>query len=535
MASTYKIIEKNVAEIDFQIPVEEFREGIDYAFKKNRKRFQVPGFRPGKAPLNIVTKYYGEGVLYDDAIEFVADKAYAAALEEHNLSPVSRPQIEEITEIGMDKGVKFLLRVTLKPEVTLGKYTGLGIKKEKFKLIPEMIDEELYRLQERNSRMVPVEDREVQDGDIANIDYEGFLDDVAFDGGTANNYDLRIGSGTFIPGFEDQVIGKSKGDEFDVNVKFPEEYHNDELKGKDVVFKVKLNEIKVKELPELNDEFAQDISEFDTLDEYKSDLKEKLTKDGEVKAENDFLDKVIQTVTDNAQVDIPDVMVEHEIEHTIQEQAYTMERQGLEFERYLQYMGQDLDSYKETIKPGTVKKIKTNLVLEAIGKELNFDLSDDDLEAEYGKIAEQYGMEIEKVKEQFSGNDSFVRENALYNKTIEYLKDNADAAKSSSSTGKKKTKSSDEVQEKEAEKVKKGKKEADKKDSVKKEPVKKESVDKESDKEETKKKEPDKKESDKKENKKKEQAKNESVKNEALKNETVKKETVKKEKEKEGR
>ena len=422
MSSTVKIGENSLAEIAFDISKEEFAEALNVAFRKNIKRFAIPGFRPGKAPMNLVVKYYGEGVLYDDAIEYTAEKAYTEAVSEHSLDPVSRPQIDEISEIGSDKGVKFTIKVTVKPEVELGEYSGLGITKDEPVISDEEVDKELEKVRERNARMIPVEDRAVLDGDTANIDYEGFLDGVPFDGGKGSSYDLRIGSGTFIPGFEEQVIGRNEGDEFDVNVTFPEEYHSEELKGKAVVFKVKLNSIKAKELPEIDDEFAKDVSEFDTIVEYKDSLRTKLTETALKNADIDFEEKLVKAVVDRSKVNVPDVMTENEIDRMIDEQASRMKYQGIELEQYLQYMGQDMQSFRDSLKEAALDRVRTNLVMESLGKKLAIEVSDDETDAEIARLSEQYGLKPEEIKAQFDGNLSFIKENVIFRKTIDYLK-----------------------------------------------------------------------------------------------------------------
>ncbi|NCU26768.1 trigger factor [Candidatus Nomurabacteria bacterium] len=353
---------------------------------------------------------------------YTAEKAYTEAVSEHSLDPVSRPQIDEISEIGSDKGVKFTIKVTVKPEVELGEYSGLGITKDEPVISDEEVDKELEKVRERNARMIPVEDRAVLDGDTANIDYEGFLDGVPFDGGKGSSYDLRIGSGTFIPGFEEQVIGRNEGDEFDVNVTFPEEYHSEELKGKAVVFKVKLNSIKAKELPEIDDEFAKDVSEFDTIVEYKDSLRTKLTETALKNADIDFEEKLVKAVVAGSKVNVPDVMTENEIDRMIDEQASRMKYQGIELEQYLQYMGQDMQSFRDSLKEAALDRVRTNLVMESLGKKLAIEVSDDETDAEIARLSEQYGLKPEEIKAQFDGNLSFIKENVIFRKTIDYLK-----------------------------------------------------------------------------------------------------------------
>ncbi len=443
MSSTVNMTENSLAEIAFDVSKEDFAEALKAAFRKNIKRFAIPGFRPGKAPMNLVMKYYGEGVLYDDAIEYAAGKAFTEAVTEHMLEPVSRPEIDEITEIGSDKGMKFTIKVTVKPEVRLGSYKGLGITREQPEINDEQVEQELNKIRERNARMIPAEDRAALDGDTANIDYEGFLDGVPFEGGKGSSYDLRIGSGTFIPGFEEQVIGRNIGEEFDVNVTFPEDYHSEELKGKAVVFKAKLNGIKVKELPEADDEFAKDVSEFDTIAEYKESLRAKLIETAQKNADLDFEEKLVKAVVDGSEVSIPDVMTENETDRMIDEQSSRMKYQGIELEQYLQYMGQDMGSFRESLKETAFSRVKTNLVMEALGKELAFEVSDEDNENELNRIAEQYGLKAEDVKAQFSDDLSFIKGNVIFRKTIDYLKSEASEAAPVKKKTTKKTKKTD--------------------------------------------------------------------------------------------
>jgi len=293
MSSVINKKENSIVEIDFDISAEDFKDALKKSFQKNAKKFNVPGFRPGKAPMNIITKYYGEGALYDDAIEIIANDSYVKAVEEHQISPVSRPEINNVSEIGSGKGVKFSILVTVKPEVTLGQYKGIEVIRTVPGVTAEQVDAELDKVRERNARMLPVEDREALTGDTVNIDYEGFLEGVPFDGGKGAGYDLKIGSGTFIPGFEEQVIGRAVNDEFAINVTFPEDYQKDELKGKAVVFKVKVNTIKIKELPQVDDEFAKDVSEFNTLQEYKESLRMKLMETAQKKSDAEFEEQVL--------------------------------------------------------------------------------------------------------------------------------------------------------------------------------------------------------------------------------------------------
>lgn len=443
MKSEVNMKEKSLAEIVFDVPPEEFKKALEKAFRKNSKKFSIPGFRPGKAPMNIVTKYYGEGVLYDDAVEDIAQSAYTKAIEEHSLDVVSKPEIDEISEIGSEKGIKFTIKVTVKPEVQLGEYKGVKVEKEELKISREDIEKELDGVRERNSRMVPADDREAREGDTANIDYEGFLDGESFEGGKGQGYDLRIGSNSFIPGFEDQVKGKKAGDEFEVNVTFPEDYHAENLKGKDVVFNVKLNSIKVKELPEADDEFAKDVSEFDTLEEYKKSLEEKLEKRERERIEKEFEENVIKKVVEGSSVEIPDTMIENEADRMVQEQATRMKQQGIELEQFLQYTGQKMENFKQQMRESAQDSVKTKLVIEAIEKELDFEITQEEIDEQIEKMAEQYNMKVEEVKKQIPEDADFIKDSIKTTKTVEYLKNEAESVakgkKKTSKTPKKKT------------------------------------------------------------------------------------------------
>jgi len=421
MASILEKKDKNVVVVTIDVSPEDFAGALQRSFRKNAGKFNIPGFRKGKAPMGLVTKYYGEGVLYDDAIDYAATPAYAAAIAEHGLDPVSRPDME-ILEINRSTGLKFSVTVTVKPEVKLGQYKGVEAVIPEYPVSDEDTDNELIRIQERNSRLIPVEDRPVQDGDTVNIDYEGFLGDEPFQGGKGASYDLKIGSKTFIPGFEDQLIGRSSGDEFDIGVTFPDDYGNEDLKGKAVVFKVKINAVKVRELPALDDEFAKDVSEFDTLGEYKESLRAKLLESAEKRAAAAFEENVIQNVVKNAEIDIPHVMVDQEIENMVNEQKNQMHYQGIELEQYLGYINQTMDTFKEQLHEPAENRVRTQLVLEAIAKAEAVDATEDEITAEVERMAAQYGMKAEDLKARITpGEDSFVKESVINHKTVELL------------------------------------------------------------------------------------------------------------------
>ena len=405
--------------LTIQISKEDFGKALMSAFNKNKQKFQIPGFRKGKVPYHMVKQYYGEGVLYDDAIDFSATPAYQEAIKEHDLKVVSRPEMD-IVEIGSEKGLTFTITVTEKPEVTLGDYKGVEVPYHYHPASNEDVQAELDRVLERNSRLIPVEGRNVEDKDTVTIDYEGFVDGVAFDGGKGENYDLKIGSNSFIPGFEDQLIGHAAGENFSIQVTFPEEYHSEELKGKDASFQVTIHEIKMKEMPALDDEFAKDVSEFDTLEEYKADILINLEKSALERAENTFKNSVVEVVAEKATVDIPDCMIENEVERIVEDQSMRMRQQGIQLEQYLQYVGQTVDEFKEQVRPDALPRVKGNLVVEAVVKAENIEVSDEDVEAEIQKMADQYKMPVENIKAAM-GDLSSIRENLAMSKAVDLM------------------------------------------------------------------------------------------------------------------
>lgn len=399
--------ENNTVDFTITVSKETFGAAVDEAFKKNVKKISVPGFRKGKAPRKLIEKTYGEGIFFDEAVDSVLPAAYDDAVKELNLEPVDTPKID-IKEIGKDKDLVVSASVTVKPEVKLGEYKGLKLDDIVHTVSDDDVDAELSKRQEKAARQVTVEDRAVQEKDTATIDFEGFIDGTAFAGGKGENFELVIGSGQFIPGFEEQIIGKSIGDEFDVNVTFPEDYHSEELKGKAAVFKTKVNAISYKELPELDDEFAKDVSEFDTLAELKEDIKKKLQESADARTKQEKENAAVDKVVENMTVDVPECMVNTRIESTIRENNARMAQQGISFEQYLGYMGTTLDQFKEQIKPNAELQVKGTLALEQIAKEENIEVSEADLEEQLKKMAEAYSMELEKVKE-------FMREEDLEN------------------------------------------------------------------------------------------------------------------------
>ena len=391
-------IEKNSVKLTIEIDKEAFDAAIQKSYKKNVKHIAIPGFRKGKAPKAIIEKYYGVGVFYEDAVNFVCPDAYEFAVKEAGIEPVDRPEID-IETIGEGENLVITATVTVKPEVELGEYKGVSAEKKNYKTKVADVDAEIKAAQEKNARMINVEDRAVKKGDFTVIDFEGFTDGVAFAGGKGTDHNLEIGSGQFIPGFEDQLVGAKIGEEVEVNVTFPEEYHAEELKGKPAVFKVTVKSIQQKELPELNDDFAKDVSEFDTFEEYKADVKAKLDKANADKTAAEYEGNVIKVVADNAKVDIPDCMIDAKIEDMIRDFSYRLSSQGLSLDQYMQFTGSTVDTFKEQFKEQAAEQVKTSLVLEKIAKLENIEVTDEDVENEFKNMAEMYGMEVDKLKE----------------------------------------------------------------------------------------------------------------------------------------
>ncbi len=389
---------KNMVKLTITCAAADFEEACKKAFQKNKDKLNIQGFRKGKAPYAIVTKMYGKSMFYEDAANILIPEAYDEAAKNCGIEIVSRPEID-VTEIGEGKDFVFTATVAKKPEVTLGEYKGVTVDKIEISVSDEEIEEELKKTQEQNAREINIEDRPVQDGDTAVIDYEGFCDGVAFAGGKGENHPLVIGSHSFIDGFEDQLIGKSIGEECDVNVTFPEQYHAEELAGKPAVFKCKVNAIKAKELPELDDEFASEVSEFDTLAEYKEDIKKNLTEKKEKEAKTKKEDQAVEKAVANATMEIPEAMIQSTQEQMAEDFAYRLQSQGLKLEQYFQFTGLNQKTFLEQMKPQAEKRINTRLVLEAIVKAENIMVSDEEIEEELKKMSEQYHMEIDKIKE----------------------------------------------------------------------------------------------------------------------------------------
>ena len=397
-------LEKNMAKLTVEVSAEDFKAAIKKAFNKNKNRFAIPGFRKGKAPQAMIEKMYGEGVFYEDAADEAINASYAEAMKESGLDIVSRPEVT-IEKIGKDEPFVYSALVAVKPEVTLGQYKGVEVEKADASVSAEDVEAELKKVQEQNARLLTVEDRGVEDGDQTVIDFEGFVDGKGFEGGKAEDYPLTIGSHSFIDTFEEQLIGKKIGEECEVNVTFPTEYHAVDLAGKPATFKVTVKEIKVKELPELNDEFASEVSEFDTLDEYKKDVEKKLAEKKEIEANSKNEDAVVAKVVENATMEIPDKMIDAQAENMVQDMARRMQSQGLSLDMYLKYTGMTVEQMKEQARPDAEKRIRTRLVLEAVAKAENIQISDEKVDEEVAKMAEAYKMEVEKLKSYMSESD----------------------------------------------------------------------------------------------------------------------------------
>ena len=416
---------ENANEVKLEITVDaaKFEDAMKKVYFKNAKYINIPGFRKGKAPMNVVEKYYGKEIFYEDAFNEVAGEAYETALKENNIEAVSRPNIE-VKQIEKGKDLIFTAVVETKPEAKLGKYKGIEIPKIEYNVTEESIEAELKQMQNRNSRLVSVEDKEVENGNTTVIDFEGFVDGKAFEGGKAENYELEIGSGAFIPGFEDQIVGMKAGEEKEINVKFPEEYFSSELAGKDATFKVKVNEIKKKELPELDDEFAKDVSEFDTLEELKASIKEKQEKQNEDKVRYEKQEAVIKAVCENLEVEIPAGMVELETENMLKDIEQRLSYQGMKLEQYLQMLGKTAEEMQKEYEPQAIEAIKSRLALEAIIKAEKIEATAEEVDSKIKEMAENYGKKEEEIKEN-EGLRKYIKEGIESEKAIELLVSNA--------------------------------------------------------------------------------------------------------------
>lgn len=414
--------ETNKYELEIEVPAEDFSKAIDEVFKTEGKKITIPGFRRGKAPKAFIEKYYGESVFFEAAVDRLYRPALMDAVEASGLEVISIGQAD-IAEVSKANGVQMKVTVVVKPEITIEGYKGIEASKKKVEVTDEDVSAELAKVQDRNSRMVTVEDRAALTGDTAVIDFEGFCDGEAFEGGKGENFELALGSGQFIPGFEDQIVGHETGEEFEISVKFPEEYQAENLKGKDATFKIKLHEIKRKELPVLDDEFAKDVSEFDTLDAYKQSIREKLQNDREKSAEADVENQILEALIEKVEGEIPEEMYDNEVEESINSFAYRLQSQGLNLETYLKYTGMTTDSLKEQFRPQSEKQVKLRLALEKIAANEGLEPTAEELDAEYEKLAKMYEMEVDKIKNIVA--EAQVKGDLQSQKAVDFVKENA--------------------------------------------------------------------------------------------------------------
>lgn len=414
-------LEKNMAKMTVEVPAETFEKAIKDAYNNNKKRFNIPGFRRGKAPLPMIEKMYGVEVFYEEAANIVLDQSYPDAAKESGLEIVSRPEID-LVQIEKGKPFIYTATVAVKPEVTLGDYKGIQVEKASVEVTDQDVENELKRVQNQNSRLLTIEDRPVQDKDQVVIDFDGYMDGQPFEGGKSEDYSLTIGSHSFIDTFEEQLIGKNIGEECEVNVTFPEEYHVKDLAGKPALFKVVVKEIKMKELPELNDEFAEEVSEFETLDEYREDIRSKLLERKQKDAATENENRVVEKVVENASMEIPEKMLETQVQNMINDYARRMQSQGMSMDQYMQYTGMTMESLQEQTKPQAERSIRTRLVLEAVVKAEDIQITDEKVEEELQKMADTYKMDIEKVKG-FMGERELkqMREDLAVQEAVDFL------------------------------------------------------------------------------------------------------------------
>ena len=418
-------LEKNMAKLTVEVPAEQFEKALKTSYNKNKSKFNVPGFRRGKAPQALIEKMYGPGVLYEDAVDEVLNDTYGPAVDESGLEVVSRPEIS-IEKIEKGQTLVYTALGAVKPEVTLGEYKGIEVERAKPEVTDADVEAELKRVQEQNSRLVSVEDRPVQNGDQTVIDFDGYVDGEAFEGGKAEDYPLTIGSHSFIDTFEEQLIGKNSGDEVEVSVVFPEEYHDEELAGRPAVFQVKIHEIKTKELPDLDDEFAQDVADFDTLDEYKADVRKKLAEGKAASAKQAKEEEAIRKIVEASTMELPEAMIETQVEIQIENFAQRIAMQGMSFEQYMQMTAMTMDRLKEQVRPDAESRIKSSLVLEQIVKEENIEASDEDVEAEIEKMAEMYGIEADKAKEDVTEEErDSIKKDIAVQKAVDLIMEHA--------------------------------------------------------------------------------------------------------------
>ena len=419
-------LEKNMAKLTVEVSADDLEKALQTAYNKQKSKINIPGVRKGKVPRQMIEKMYGPEIFYDDAANTLIPKAYADAYDESELDIVSQPKID-VVQIEKGKPFIFTAEVALKPEVVLGEYKGLKVDKISNRVTQKEVDTKIQEEAEKNARTITVEDRPVQDGDEVIMDFEGFVDGEAFEGGKGENYPLTIGSGSFIPGFEEQLTGVESGKEIEVNVTFPEDYHAEELKGKEAVFKCTVHEIKTKELPEIDDEFAAEVSEFDTLDEYKADVKAKIKEQKETEGKRKQEDQAVEQAVANASMEVPEAMIDTQARQMAEDFAQRIQQQGLTMEQYFQFTGMTADKMMEDLRPQAVKRIETRLVLEAVAKAENIEISDEKLDEEIAKMAETYKMEADKLKE-FMGESEKkqMKEDMAVQEAVTFLVENAE-------------------------------------------------------------------------------------------------------------
>lgn len=422
MNTNVEKIEKNLVKLEITVPAEKFQEALKKSYNKNRGKFNIPGFRKGKAPMNVIEKYYGESAFYEDAINFVCDETYPKSIDENNIDPVDYPEID-IVQMGKDKEFVYTATVAVKPEPQLGNYKDIEVKKVEYSVSEEDVENQIKAMREKNSRVINKEEGQVENGDIAVIDFEGFVDDVPFEGGKGENYNLTIGSGSFIPGFEEQLIGAKIGANVDVNVTFPEDYHAEELKGKAAQFKVTVNAIKSKEVPELDDEFVKEVSEFDSVEQLKEDLRSKQVESNNLRAKKEYEDEVVKKVVEAAEVEIPEAMINREIDYMIKDLDMRLKYQGLDVQKYIELMGITVDTLRNDFKDVAATRVKTNLVLEAIAKAENIIATEDEIVTKVDEIVKSYGAkDVEKMKAAILASEkSIIEEEIVNNKVTEFL------------------------------------------------------------------------------------------------------------------
>ena len=415
-------MEHNMAKLTFEVPFDEFEKAVEVVYNKQKGKISIPGFRKGKAPRKMIEKMYGAEVFYSDAIDEVLPEAYKKAMDESGLDIVSRPAINMEKEVVKGEALEFTAEVAVRPEIKLPKYEGVTVTKIDTTVTDEDVMEELKKEQQKNSREVVV-DRPVENGDVIVFDFDGSVDGVPFEGGKAENYSLEIGSGQFIPGFEEQLVGAKAEEDINVNVTFPEDYHAEDLKGKAAVFACKIHEIKAKELPEIDDALADDAG-FDSLDAYKADIKERLTKSKAEDAKNKQIDEAMEQIAEGCEVDIPEAMIETQVERNFENFANRLMYQGLSMEQYMQFSGMNEESMKEQMKPSTISQIKTSLAVDAIAKEQKIEATEDELNAELQKMADSYGLELDKIKEMMADQIEAIKEDIVAKKAMDYVYDN---------------------------------------------------------------------------------------------------------------